>query len=118
MKRRPWTDAERDLLRAHYADTPTAELAARLGIPARSAYRLGPDVVEELSRLCLNLAKEYPRAVIFAGELCFEDAKWYHRLLHNDIAYAVQRRIRFAGLPMVILPYVLRRESPAPPRVT
>jgi len=38
MKRRPWTDAERDLLRAHYADTPTAELAARLGRSVKTVY--------------------------------------------------------------------------------
>jgi len=45
MKRRPWTDAERDLLRAHYADTPTAELAARMGRSVKTvysvAYKLG-----------------------------------------------------------------------------
>jgi len=45
MKRRPWTDAERDLLRAHYADTPTAELAARIGRSIKTvysvAYKLG-----------------------------------------------------------------------------
>jgi hypothetical protein len=45
MKRRPWTDAERDLLRAHYADTPTAELAARIGRSVKTvysvAYKLG-----------------------------------------------------------------------------
>ena len=45
MKRRPWTDAERDLLRAHYADTPTADLAARMGRSVKTvysvAYKLG-----------------------------------------------------------------------------
>jgi hypothetical protein len=45
MNRRPWTDAERDLLRAHYADTPTAELAARMGRSVKTvysvAYKLG-----------------------------------------------------------------------------
>lgn len=45
MKRRPWTDAERDLVRRHYADMPTAELAARLGRSVKTvytvAYKLG-----------------------------------------------------------------------------
>ena len=27
--RRPWTDAEMDVMRREYADTPTAELAAK-----------------------------------------------------------------------------------------
>lgn len=45
MKRRPWTDADRDLVRRHYADMPTAELAARMGRSVKTvysvAYKLG-----------------------------------------------------------------------------
>ena len=45
MIRRRWTDAERDVLRALYADTPTAELAARMGRSVKTvysvAYKLG-----------------------------------------------------------------------------
>ena len=83
-------------------------LARRLGIPARSDFRIGADVVHEASQLCLDVARQYPRAVFFAGELLFEEPKWYHRILHNETAYAIQRQVRFAGLPMVILPIVLR----------
>lgn len=38
MTRRPWTDVERDELRRCYADTPTQELADRLGRPLRAVY--------------------------------------------------------------------------------
>jgi hypothetical protein len=45
MNRRPWTDADRDLVRRHYADMPTAELAARMGRSVKTvysvAYKLG-----------------------------------------------------------------------------
>lgn len=37
--RRPWTDAERALLRELYADTPTAVIAARLGRPLKAVYQ-------------------------------------------------------------------------------
>lgn len=44
-RRRPWTDADRDLVRRHYADMPTAELAARLNRSIKTvytvAYKLG-----------------------------------------------------------------------------
>lgn len=44
-RRRPWTDADRDMVRRHYADTPTAELAARLNRSIKTvytvAYKLG-----------------------------------------------------------------------------
>lgn len=80
------------------------EFSERMGIPARSEYRLGAEVVETASQLCLDVAKKYPRSVFFAGELVFEKPQWYHHLLHNETAYAILRRIRFSGLPMVILP--------------
>ena len=50
------------------------------------------------------------RAVFFAGELVFEQPQWYHRILHNETAYAILRQIRFAGLPMVILPIRIREK--------
>jgi hypothetical protein len=87
-------------------------LAQRLGIPARSAHRIGQDVVEEVSELALQLQKEYPRAVFFAGELVFDEPRWYDRWLHNDTAYAIQRRLRFAGVSLVILPVRLFRKQP------
>ena len=83
------------------------DLARRLGIPSRSVWRTGTDVVEEVSDLCLEISREYPKAIFFAGELVFEEPKWYHRFLHNDTSYAIQRRIRFAGIPMVIIPVLL-----------
>ena len=93
---------------ARYVDT-----AHRLGIPARSAYRIGTDVVEEVSEECLELSRQYSRAVFFAGEIVFSEPRWFDRLLHNDTSYAIQRRLRFAGLTVVILPVRLhRREVP------
>jgi amino acid transporter len=96
--------------------THYVELAGRLGIPARSAYRVGTDAVHEVSELCLELAHENTHAVFFAGELVFDEPRWYDRLLHNETAYAIQRQLRFAGVPVVILPVRLfRKRKPAPP---
>jgi amino acid transporter len=83
------------------------EVAARLGLPARYAFRIGTDPVWEASELCLETAREYSQTTFFAGELVFQRPRWFHRFLHNDTAVAIQRHIRFAGLPMVILPLVL-----------
>jgi hypothetical protein len=99
--------------------THYVELAGRLGIPARSAYRVGTDAVHEVSELCLELAHENSHAVFFAGELVFDEPRWYDRLLHNETAYAIQRRLRFAGVPIVILPVRLfRKRKSARPLVT
>lgn len=83
----------------HYVD-----FSKKMGIPAISKYKIGAEVVETASELCVELSQQYPRCVFFAGELVFEKPQWYHRILHNETAYAILRRIRFAGLPMVILP--------------
>jgi K+ transporter len=80
----------------------------RMGIAARGEFHIGTEVVEAVSKLCIEVSEKYSRTVFFAGEIVFEKPQWYHRLLHNETAYAILRRIRFAGLPMVILPIRLR----------
>jgi hypothetical protein len=42
--------------------------------------------------------------VFFAGKMIFQREKWYHRLLHNETALAVERRLRWMGKTMVTLP--------------
>ena len=84
------------------------ETAQKMGIPARYDMKIGTEVVKAASELCIESAQKYGHTVFFAGELVFEKPQWYHRLLHNETAYAILRQIRFAGLPMVILPIRVR----------
>lgn len=86
------------------------DLCRRLGIPARSVHRVGTEIVQEVSELCIQLSRDYPRVVFFAGESVFENLHWWHRFLHNDTAFAIQRRIRLAGLPMVLMPVVIPKK--------
>ncbi len=88
-------------------------LARKLGFEADSVFRIGTDVAEEASELCLELGKKYPHCIFFAGELLFDKPVWYHRVLHNETAYAIQRHIRFAGLSMMILPLLLHNAKGA-----
>ncbi len=84
------------------------DLARRLGFPATSFMAIGTDAVDELEGLCLEVAKQYPHSTVFAGQLVFERDTWLHRLLHNQTAYSLQRRLHWTGLPMVILPTRVR----------
>jgi hypothetical protein len=84
---------------ARYVDT-----ARGLGLNARHAMAAGHEPVAAAEELCQELARRYPRAVFFAGKLIFEREHWYQRLLHNETAYAIQRRLQWDGLPMVVLP--------------
>lgn len=91
-----------------------ADFSKKMGIPARFEFNVGTDVVESVSELCVHVSQKMERVVFFAGEIVFENPQWYHKWLHNETAYAIQRKIRFAGLPMVILPIRLRNgETPA-----
>jgi len=80
------------------------ELARRLGLPATHRHAIGTDPVAEAEKLCAGIATEFPRSVYFGGKLIFRRETWYGRILHNETAYAIQRRLQWQGLPMVVLP--------------
>lgn len=80
------------------------ELARRLGLPATARHAIGTDPVAEAEKLCTGIAEEFPRRVFFGGKLIFQRESWYSRILHNETAVAIQRRLQWQGLPMVILP--------------
>jgi len=79
-------------------------LAARLGLPAAYRMRLGTEVVEEVDRLARDLAAEFPHTTFFSGQLIFRREAWYQRLLHNETAFSIQKRLQWRGQAMVILP--------------
>jgi amino acid transporter len=79
-------------------------LAARIGMPATTRYALGTDAVDEGEHLCLAVAREFPRVTFFAGKVIFQREAWYQHLLHNETAAAIQKRLQWAGKPVVIIP--------------
>jgi amino acid transporter len=86
-------------------------LAQGLGIAASARMAIGTEVVAEAERLCLETAREFPRATFFAGKMIFQRERWWHRLLHNETAEAVQKRLQWAGRTMVTLPVRVRETA-------
>ena len=80
------------------------ELAAGLGLAADSRMAVGTEAVATAADLCVRIAAEFPESLFFAGKLIFEREHWYQRLLHNETAYQLQRRLQFAGLNAMVLP--------------
>ena len=75
---------------------------------ASAAYLgFGSDAVEEVSKLCQEVSKDYPQSIFFASKLIFDQDNWFIRLLHNQAALAIQRRLHNNGLQMLILPMKL-----------
>jgi amino acid transporter len=80
------------------------DLARRMGLNAESRSSTAVDPVDELTRHCLELADEFPQLVFFAGKLLWKRESWYQRLLHNETALQVERRLQWKGLAMTVLP--------------
>ena len=38
------------------------------------------------------------------GRLTFKEEEWYHGILHNETPNAIQRRLQFDGLQVIVLP--------------
>jgi len=77
---------------------------AHMGWAADCDSAIGTEAVTELDHLCREVALRFPRSVFFAGKLIFAQDSWYQRVLHNETAAAVERRLQFAGLPMIVMP--------------
>ena len=67
--------------------------------------------------VCEEVRKEFPRSIFYLGQLVFENDRIYYRILHNETAFAIQRRLQFAGLQAVVLPIrVIEPSTKQPPR--
>ena len=79
-------------------------LAQRMGYYSEYRYTLGTDLIAELEGICLDLIKEFRRPVVFAGQLVFQRENLFTRSLHHETAFAVQRRLQFRGVQVIIMP--------------
>jgi K+ transporter len=84
------------------------QLARKLGFAADYRMEVGTDVVESAMKLCKTISAEYPRSTVFTGQITFRLEKFYHRMLHNETAFAIQRRLQWDGITTVILPIRMR----------
>ena len=80
------------------------KLARGLGWNSSSRMSSGLDAVKEATGLCIALASEFPRCTFFAGKLIWKRETWWQRILHNETAYQIERRLHWKGLPMAVLP--------------
>ena len=74
------------------------------GYYAEARTRVGTDAIECITHLAEEVAKDFPNNCVFAGKLVFKEENLISRLLHNQTAFMAQKRLVFAGLPMIVLP--------------
>jgi hypothetical protein len=104
-------EVERVRVRTQRALEQYFQLAARLRLAADCRMELGTEAVSVAEKLCVELAQDYPRAVFFAGKLVFQRERWFQRVLHNETAYQLQRRLQFHGLNAMVLPVRVLAEA-------
>jgi amino acid transporter len=78
--------------------------ARSLGLPAASMFSVGTEVAVEVEKSAAELAQRYPRALFVAGQLIFEEDTFWNRVLHNETAFMVQKRLQRRGMPMIVVP--------------
>jgi amino acid transporter len=83
-------------------------LAHGIGVPAIYRYAIATDAVEAAHDLCLQVVREFPKTTVFAGKIIFRREKWYQPILHNETAMAIQKRLQWDGISMVVMPAKVR----------
>ena len=71
---------------------------------AEGRHAVQADVVDALEELARETAKDYPQSVFFGGQLVFRKEGLWTRFLHNNVVFAIQRRLYMRGLPFMVLP--------------
>jgi amino acid transporter len=83
-------------------------LARKYGYAAESRSGIGTNVVDAAVELCRKVHGEFPKSTIFSGNLVFSRESIVHRILHNETAFAVLRRLQWEGITNVVMPIRVR----------
>jgi amino acid transporter len=84
------------------------DLARSFGYASETYLAVGTDVVQSATDLCQRVARIYPDATFFTGQIVFQHEHPFHKILHNETAFAIQRRLHYSGLTTIILPVKVR----------
>ncbi|HCK80305.1 MAG TPA: APC family permease [Candidatus Competibacter sp.] len=74
------------------------------GLAATSYAAYGTDVEDELEKLVVQVATDYPNAVCLGSKLIFDNESWLISWLHNHTALAMQRRLHMREIQMIVIP--------------
>jgi K+ transporter len=80
------------------------KVTRRHGFPADYRMEASTDVIDAAVELCRSIVREYPRSTVFTGQLVFHRETFTDKILHNQTAYAIQRRLQWEGIPAIIMP--------------
>jgi amino acid transporter len=79
-------------------------LVRRQGYYGEALPLFGTDIVDEIVKAAPHVFERFPRATFFGGRIVFPKVSFFSRWLHDNIAFALHRRLYLRGIPFVILP--------------
>lgn len=77
-------------------------------LPAEGCACVATEVARAVEEQAQELGKRFGRLTFFASKLVFPREEWPHRVLHNETAYSVQRRLHALGYTTVVLPVLVQ----------
>ena len=80
------------------------KVTRRHGFPADYRTETATDVPTAVVELCRSILTQFPRSMVFTGQLVFHHETVVDRILHNQTAFAIQRRLQWEGIPTMIMP--------------
>ena len=80
------------------------ELAREMGFASDYRMDIGTDIVDLAIPLCKNISNEFPNSTFFTGQIIFRHENPFQKILHNETAFAIQRRLQYSGITTVIMP--------------
>jgi amino acid transporter len=83
-------------------------LARSYGLKATSVTSCAIDYISEIENLCITTNAKFSNTIFFTARLLFWNDTLWSRLLHNETPIAIQRRLMFHGLQVMVLPVRLK----------
>ncbi len=80
------------------------EFCTNRSLPATYYHDYGTDVVDTVNRLTERISADFPRSVFFATKLIFDNETVVHQILHNQMAYMLQKKLHSKGQNLIIMP--------------
>jgi amino acid transporter len=91
-------------------------LGRLFGLRTSSTFAVGTEVAVEAEKIGIELSRQFPKALVVAGQLIFEEETAFTRALHNETAFAIQKRLQHMGVPMIVIPLRLNLRERRPER--
>lgn len=79
-------------------------LARSRNIPAQYYCKIATNTADTTGELCREITSKFTKSTVFVGLLKLKEESFYHKFLHSEFPYIVEKRLQDYGITTVILP--------------